>query len=148
MAMRAMSSMVFVVTLLFLSGCASGPKYSEVAASFPGIKSGEGRIYFYRDANVFGSAIQPDVQLNGEAVGSSIPGGFFFVDRAPGDYEAVLSTEVDRKLTFVLASGEEKYVKMSVTLGVIVYRVFPELVDPDIGRVAIRDLSYTGAQSN
>jgi len=142
--MRALLSIVSVLALLAMSGCASGPKYSEVEDSIPAIESGQARIFFYRHANVFGSAIQPQVRLDGEAVGSSVPGGFFFVDRPPGSHEVVLSTEVERKLTFVLAPAEEKFVKMSVTLGVIVYRVFPELVDPEIGRAAIQDLAYIG----
>lgn len=137
------AGLILFVTLL-LGGCAGGPKYDEVASSFPPLSPDQGRIFFYRSSNMFGAAIQPAVMLNGEEVGQSVPGGFFFVDRASGNAEVLLSTEVDRKLTFVLEPGQERYVAMSVTLGVIVYRVFPELVSPEVGRAAIRELSYTG----
>ncbi|MBI2508706.1 MAG: DUF2846 domain-containing protein, partial [Betaproteobacteria bacterium] len=90
--------------------------------------------------------IQPSVMLNGQQVGDSKPGGFFFVDRDPGNYEVLLSTEVERKLTFTLAGGQEQYVKMTVTLGVIVYRVFPELVDAATAKADMQDLSYTGTE--
>jgi hypothetical protein len=50
---------------LLMAGCASGPKYSELAAKTPAMKAGEGRIYFYRDASMFGAAVQPDLRLNG-----------------------------------------------------------------------------------
>ena len=132
------------IIALLLAACASGPKYKEVQSSIPALAPDQGRIYFYRSGNIFGSGIQPSVVLGGEKVGDATPGGFFFLDRKPGNYEVVLSTEVDRKLTFTLAKGQEQYVRMSVTLGVIVYRVYPELVDAATGKSEIQDLSYTG----
>jgi hypothetical protein len=134
--------LAFAIALL--SGCATGPKYGEVKQSIPALKQTEGRIFFYRSGNPFGSGIQPSVMLNGNKVGESTPGGFFFVDMNPGPMEIVLSTEVERKLTFTLSAGQVRYVRMSVGLGVIVYRVYPELVDESAGQSEIVDLSYTG----
>jgi hypothetical protein len=142
----AIRTLLFVIVALGLTACASGPKYKEVEASIPPLAAGKGRIYFFRSANIFGSGIQPTVMLNGTQVGDSKPGGFFFVDRDPGNYEVLLSTEVERKLTFTLASGQEQYVRMSVTLGVVVYRVYPELVDAATGKSEMVDLSYTGPE--
>ncbi|MCK7493688.1 MAG: DUF2846 domain-containing protein [Comamonadaceae bacterium] len=68
-----------------MAGCATGPKYEEVRGGFPSLSAEQGRIYFYRSSNPFGSGIQPSVMLNGEKVGDSRPGGFFFVDRTPGN---------------------------------------------------------------
>jgi hypothetical protein len=129
---------------LFLAACASGPKYGEIKGSIPSLAADKGRIYFYRSGTMFGSGIQPSVLLNGEKVGDSVPGGFYFLDRNPGNYEVLLSTEVERKLTFTLAQGQEQYVRMSVGFGVVVYRVYPELVDVATGRAEIQDLSYIG----
>jgi hypothetical protein len=95
---------------------------------------------------MFGAGIQPDVMLNGARVGDSTPGGFFFIDRPAGNFEVLLSTEVERKVTFTLAPKEERYVRMTVGLGVIVYRVYPELVDPAEALKEIVELSYTGDQ--
>ena len=129
-----------------LAGCASGPKYAEVKNAIPGLAPDNGRIYFYRPTNMgLGSGIRPDVKLNGNVVGESKAGGFFFVDTAPGDYEVVLSTEVDKKLTFTLDKAQERCVRMAVGLGVIVYRVYPELADPQLCQSEIKDLSYTGS---
>jgi hypothetical protein len=137
---------VATVALLagILAGCATGPKYEEVRGGFASLPAAQGRIYFYRSANLIGSGIQPSVMLNGEKVGDSQPGGFFFVDRAPGNYEVNLTTEVERKLTFTLESGQEQYVRMSVGLGVLVYRVYPELVDKKTGEEELKGLSYIG----
>ncbi|MBI1965646.1 MAG: DUF2846 domain-containing protein [Betaproteobacteria bacterium] len=146
--MKAMiiKALLAAVVVSGLTACASGPKYKEVEASIPPLAAGKGRIYFYRSGVIFGSGIQPSVMLNGQQVGDSKPGGFFFVDRDPGNYEVLLSTEVERKLTFTLAGGQEQYVKMTVTLGVIVYRVFPELVDAATAKADMQDLSYTGTE--
>jgi|WetSurSiteA1Bulk_404760.scaffolds.fasta_scaffold169575_1 hypothetical protein len=127
-----------------VAGCATGPKYEEVRGGFPALVAEQGRIYFYRSSNPIGSGIQPSVMLNGQKVGDSKPGGFFFVDRAPGNYEVNLTTEVDKKLTFTLEPRQERYVRMSVGLGVVVYRVYPELVDRKTGEEELKGLSYTG----
>ncbi|MGH8633932.1 MAG: DUF2846 domain-containing protein [Burkholderiales bacterium] len=140
-ARRFILAAVIALTLL---ACATGPKYAEIQSSIPALDPGKGRIYFYRSGNLMGSGIKPSVMLNGAKVGDSVAGGFFFVDRDPGNYEVLLSTEVDRKLTFTLAKGQEQYVRMSVTFGVIVYRVFPELVDAATAKPEVQQLSYIG----
>jgi len=136
---------LFLVGLLItLGACASGPKYNDVKSSIPTVSAEQGRIYLYRSGIMFGAGIQPSVMLNGEKVGDSKPGGFFFLDRAPGNYEVMLSSEVDKKVSFTLEKGQTQYVKMTVGMGVIVYRVYPELVDAAQAQTDMVDLSYTG----
>jgi uncharacterized protein DUF2846 len=102
-----------IVLAGMLSGCATGAKYGEVASSFPTLSPSQGRIYFYRPS-AFGAGVQPEVRLNGQKVGTAKPHGFYFVDRAPGNYEVAASTEAEKKLTFTLASSEERYVRLVV----------------------------------
>ena len=130
--------------LLVIAGCATGPKLAEVQSTIPPVRSGRGRIWFYRSGSAFGSGIQPSVLLNGEKIGDSVPGGVFYRDVSPGDYNVLLSTEVDRRLTFTVASGGERFVRMSVSLGVLIYRVYPELVDAVEARGEIASLAFTG----
>ncbi len=141
-----LKTLLAATALALLLACASGPKYAEVAGTFPQLAANQGRIWFYRSGTMFGAGIQPGVILNGAKVGESTPGGFFFVDRPAGNYEVLLSTEVDRKVTFTLEPRQERYIRMTVGLGVIVYRVFPELADPAEGSKEIRELSYIGAK--
>lgn len=131
--------------LALVTGCASGMKHSEMRASMPELKADEGRIYFYRRASMMGAAIQPEIRLNGAAVGTSIPGGFFFLNRPAGNYEANSTTEVDRKLTFTLAKGETKYIRTYTSFGVAVGRINFELVSPADAAAEVDSLSYTGA---
>lgn len=127
-----------------LAGCASGVKHSEMAASIPTVKAGEGRIYFLRSTSMFGAAIQPDIRLNNEVVGESKPGGFFFVDRPAGKYVASAATETEKTLSFVLDAGETKYVRSSPSLGLLAGRVVLELETPDKAKEELPSLSYTG----
>jgi hypothetical protein len=140
--MRTLQAALVAAAGILLSACASGPSYSEMKSSIPTLAQGQGRIYFYRSNSMMGAAVQPDISLNGQVVGSSQPGGFFYVDRPAGNYEAVCGTEVDRKATFVLDPGQERYIKTSISMGVMVAHVTPELVDPTEGSAAVQSLNY------
>lgn len=129
---------------VLLSACASGPKLAEVQASIPNLKSDQGRIYFYRSSSIVGAAIQPSINLNGAVVGDSKPGGFFFVDQAPGPKEVSTTTEVEKKLTFTLEAGQTRYVKTTIGFGVVAGRVYPELVDNATGEKELQETSYIG----
>ena len=90
-----------LLALVLLAGCASGPKYAEVADSFTTLDPAQGRIYIYR-TTALGAAVQPQVMLDGTVVGKAVPKGFFFVDVEPGDHKILTSTEVDRTLSLVV----------------------------------------------
>jgi hypothetical protein len=132
---------LFIATGLI--GCASGMKYSEFKPQMPSPSPDTGRIFFYRPS-VLGAAIQPSVMLNNEKVGKAISHGFFYVDRKAGEYQVVTSTEVKRKLSFVLDKGQKRYVRFSIGIGFFVGHVYGELVDPDVGMKEIQNCKYTG----
>lgn len=133
-----------IVVMLLLTACASGPKFNTVESQLSAPAPGKARIFFYRPS-ALGGAIQPEVRLNGTVVGKAEPHGVFFADADPGNVEVITGSEVDRKLTFTVAPGETRYVKLAVGLGVIVYRIYPELVDTEQARKDIAELSFTGA---
>lgn len=128
---------------LTLSACASGMKFTEMNPSTMPKDQDSGRIFFYRTTTL-GAALRPDIQLNGTKVGDAVAQGFFYVDRPPGNYEVVTSTEVDRKVTFVLEKGQTRFVKFSVSMGFFVGHVYGELVDPAGGLEEIKECKYTG----
>jgi hypothetical protein len=133
------------VAVAALAGCAAeGPLHKEVAASFPTVPADKGRIYFYRGDTFMGAAVTSDITLNARVVGKSERGSFFFVDENPGNCKASASTEVEREVTFTLAAGETKYIKSSVSMGVMVGRVNLELVGPADAANEITELHYTG----
>jgi hypothetical protein len=129
---------------LIVAGCAtSGPKYLEMVPNMTKLSPDMGRIYIYR-TTVLGAAIQPDVKVNGEVVGSAVPNGFFYVDRSSGTYEIMTSTEVDRRLTLTLDKGEARFVRLNISMGFFVGHVYPELVEPLTGEKEIEDCRYIG----
>jgi hypothetical protein len=136
---------VCVVVTLSLSACASGMKFAEMNPRTTPRDQDVGRIFFYR-TTILGAALQPDVRLNGAKVGDAVAQGFFYVDRPPGNYEVVTSTEVDRKVTFVLEKGQTRFVRFSVSFGFFVGHVYGELVDPAEGLEEIGECKYTGAE--
>lgn len=141
----SISAVIALVGSMLLTACAtSGPKFTELAATMgaPG-KPGTGRIYFYR-TSVLGAAVQPEVHLNGAVVGRAVPNGFFFVDHPAGRCEISTSTEVERKLTFVLEPNQVRYVRLNISLGFFVGRVYGELIDEAKGAAEIADTRYTG----
>ena len=133
--------------LALLAGCAAtGTKMMDMQDSIPALSPDKGRIYFYRTSSVMGGAITSDIRLNGEVVGRSTRGSFFYVDRVPGRYEAAASTETENSWKFELKAGETIYIKTSVGIGILVGRVIPELVNPGKARIEMASLAYTGQQ--
>lgn len=137
--------LAIVAMAALLGACASGPKHAEIQSSIPTVKAGEGRLYIYRESSMMGAAIQPSILVNGKVVGQSKPGGFFFVDLAPGSVEVSTSTEVEKKLSLTLDAGQTRYVRTVIGFGLLVGRVYPELVDNAAGAKAVSETSYIGA---
>jgi hypothetical protein len=142
--MKSVRLVVALFASILLVACASGPKLAEMQSSIPVLKADQGRVYFYRSSSMFGAAIQPSISLNGTVVGTSKPGGFFFVDRAPGAMEVSTSTEVEKKLTFTLDAGQTRYVRTTIGFGILAGRVYPELVDNTTGVKELSESSYIG----
>jgi Protein of unknown function (DUF2846) len=131
------------ITLLILAGCAAtGPKLSEMKSSIPVLPSDKGRIYFYRTNTFLGGAVTSEIRLNNDVVGRSNRGSFFYVDRAPGNYEVATATETEKKVTLTLDAKETKYVRTRVGMGILVGRVIGELVSPDEAQKEMADLAY------
>ena len=141
--MKGLVHFSIVGLTLLLSACASGPKLSEISSTLAKIPEEQGRVYFYR-TQLFGLAVQPSINLNGETVGSCVPSGVFFKDVPPGNYKASTETEVERQLTFTMSVAEQKYVRCYISLGLLVGRANLELVSPSEAKEEIDSLTYTG----
>lgn len=141
--MKSMRGAMIGAMLLAMAGCASGPAYKDVKGSFQPLAAGSGRIFFYRIASA-GAAVQPEVKLNGEKVGSAVPKGFFFADRPAGDYEVTTITELKKSLTFHLDPGQTRYVRLNISLGLFVGHVYPELIEESVGKTEIEKTKSIG----
>ena len=143
--MKAVTKLFTILTsLIIFGGCAtSGPKFTELAPTISNISPDTGRIYIYRPSSL-GAAIRPNVKLNGEVIGEAISWGFFYVDRKPGNYEIMTSTEVDRKVSLILNEGQSRYVRLNIGMGFFAGHVYPELVESEVGEKEIKDCRFTG----
>jgi hypothetical protein len=134
--------LVFVGFLL--ASCASPRGVDEPPWQPPALKPGFARVYFTRAAELGGYALQPEIRMNNEVVGRSVPGGFSYVDRPPGKYVVTTATEVENAVSFQLAAGETKYIKTRVSPGILVGHVTPTLEFPEQGQSDISRLRYVG----
>jgi Protein of unknown function (DUF2846) len=131
--------------LPLLAACASGPTFDAMHASEPTLASDSARLYFYRNASMLGSALQPAVKVDGETVGDAQPGGYFFIDRPAGTYEVSTTTEKKEMINVALSPGQASYVRFDVSVGLIVGHIIPSSIDPAQGANEIRDCHYIGA---
>jgi hypothetical protein len=144
--MRTFFSTLFLGALAACTiGCASGTKFTDQQSLIAPLKTDMGRIYFYRTA-VLGAAIQPDVILNGEKVGKAVPQGFWYLDRLPGEYQVVTTTETKRKLSFTLAAGQTRYVRLDISIGVLVGQVHGELVEKEKALKELKNCKYVSSE--
>ncbi len=127
-----------------LTACATGTRIADMGGQIQPARAGMGRVWFYRSASPVGSAVQPTIYLNGQAVGRSMPNGAFYRDLPPGDYRVTTTTEVERQLTFTLSPGEERFVRTFVMPGFFVGHVGAELVEPAEGREDVATKAFTG----
>jgi len=118
-----------IVSALLLTGCASGPRYSDYRVKVPPLAAGMGRIWFYRHSVVFGDAMDPAIKLDGTKVGNSIPGSFFQVQTTPGTHEVSTSTEATYKTTVTVSTNADSYIKCHILPGILVGRVVPAVVN-------------------
>lgn len=142
---RYFKAAVFFLAAGLLASCASGPKFTEFQPEIIARSPEMGRVFFYRPS-ALGAALRPNVILNDKKVGEAVAKGFFFVDLPPGDYTAVTSTEVKRKVSFRLESGQTRFVRFSTSFGFFVGHVYGELVDNSVAMAEIKDCHYTGDQ--
>ena len=123
--------------------CAAGPSDTGAAPSIPPRDSGQGRIFIYRFGGFIGSANKPVITLNGQVIGRSVPGRFFYVDHPPGDCELVATSDFgsgESRVTCELTADQEVYVKLAFNMSSLQL----QLVDPALGAREISRLKYAG----
>ena len=141
---RSVGNLILMMAIpWFMVGYASGPSYTEVASSIAPREPDQGRIYIYRLPGFVGSAAKPLITLDGVVIGRAIIGGFFYVDRSPGECELVAksgfaSTKI--RVRCAPAADHEVYVKLDFTMSSLRLQV----VDPAIGAQEVSRLRFAG----
>lgn len=138
-------SICLLVLSCGFSGCASGPEYRTIAERIPPLPEHSGRIYFYR-TSIVGPFYRPDIQLDGKVVGTSVSGGFFFVDQPAGDHVIALAAGAEHGMKLSLDERQTRYVEGFVQIGLLESNMILKIADPTEGEKAVRGLKYTGPE--
>ncbi len=124
---------------------AKGPdmSYAALHASEPALAPDQGRIYLYREGGLMGAAIQPTIMIDGQSAGGRAkPGDYFYIDRPAGTYKISTETEVEKAVSVTLAAGQSLYVRFDVSMGFLMGRVRPSIIDPQQALAEISDCDY------
>ncbi|EOX3981157.1 DUF2846 domain-containing protein [Vibrio alginolyticus] len=129
--------------LLGLSGCASVPTVdstvSNQAKSFEAPQEGNSGIYVYREDTFVGAALKKYVYVDGECIGETAP-GIFFYHEVEGNKEHQVSTESEfseNHLTIYTEEGRNYFVNQYIKMGVFVGGAGVELVDENKGKAEV-----------
>jgi hypothetical protein len=117
--MRKIISIVGILTIGLLAGCASVPMASlqqdTEAKAFTTVP-GKANIYVYRNES-FGSAVKMPLTLDGKIAGQSGPKTYFKWSVDPGQHEIASITENTSRLTLNTDAGKNYFVWQEVKMG-------------------------------
>jgi hypothetical protein len=120
-------AMVFAA--FFITGCASGPKYTPISpVDVPGDKA---LVYIYRTAIPIGVAVAYEVMAGEQKVVSLQNGGYYPCLVTPGSVEFWAMTEAKSSVTLNLEAGKTYYIRGSVTMGFFVGHPLLEIIPAD-----------------
>jgi hypothetical protein len=140
------------IALSVLSGCATVPTADKAESTklkqFAEPAEGMAGVYVYRDNSSVGAALKKDVYINGDCVGETAPGVFFY-QQVSGNQEHTISTESEfsaNDLTLYTEEGRNYFVQQYIKLGVFVGGAALEQVEEQTGKAEVTktDLAIQG----
>lgn len=99
-----------------VAGMPLSPATATTPSNWP--PTGYGRIWIYRFYEPYESLARPYVRFNGRIVAISEPGGSFYRNVAPGDYNVTVNSEgrdVNQFTTVAVAAGQQVYIQVQVS---------------------------------
>lgn len=148
-----MSNKVIIPLSLSLAfvGCASVPKADQQAVqlqkSIQAPQAGNAGIFVYRSNNVIGSALKKDIWVNGQCLGETARGVYFYKEVEGGKPHTV-STQSEfspNHLSVSAESGKNYYIQQYIKPGVFIGGANVKLVDEAEGKQAIEKYSLAVA---
>ncbi|WP_218015086.1 DUF2846 domain-containing protein [Cobetia sp. 5-25-4-2] len=144
-----MKLLKYASTAVFLSvmtGCASVNmtpiEDSTEAKKFGMPNEGMAGIYIYRRDSMFGAAIKKDIWIDGDCVGETAP-GIFFYEQVKGGENYKISTESEfspNALSLAVQPGANYYIEQYMKVGMFVGGANLRLVDADKGMLEVSSL--------
>lgn len=138
--------LLFLMTSLALTGCATVPMASEeenrVAQQFNKPPKGKSGLYIFRQGVFFGDALKKDLFVDDVKIGETAPNVFFYKQVKAGKHK--LSTESEfsnNDLYLTTESGKNYFIRQYVKLGVFIAGANLEQVSEEEGKKAISQLN-------
>lgn len=135
------------ITSVLFAGCASVPtEQAEVSNVLKQVKAPSANnagLYIYRSNSVVGGALKKDVWVDGECIGETARGTFFYHE-VLGNIQHKVSTESEfspNDLMIDTKAGNNYFVKQYIKPGLIVGGAGLKLVPEAEGKQAISDLN-------
>ena len=136
-----------IIEIAFLSGCASVPMESSLetdsAKEFKLPTTKNSGVYVYRDDSSFGAALKKSVWIDGDCVGETAKGVFFYQE-VEGNKEHRISTESEfseNDLILYLESKKLYFIRQFIKLGVFVGGAGLEVKDSEEGMREVSKLN-------
>ena len=116
-------------------GCAAtGPQFEPVILS-----ENQAVVYVYRPGQDYvGSAVAPNIMVDGERVGRLKNNGYSYKIVTPGEHEVSCTTEVTSKVPFEAAPLTSYYIEAEIQMGFFMGRPKLIMVPADVGSLAIK----------
>ena len=133
-----------LITSLFV-GCASVPKadqqLSQSAKELTAPQEGKAGLYVYRSNNIVGSALKKDIWVDGECLGETARGIFFYKE-VEGNTNHTVSTESEfspNHLKVETQSGKNYFIQQYIKPCVFFVVAALKLVDDIQGKKAVSE---------
>ena len=128
---------IFVISIM-LSGCVVAPTMSEeqdaTAKKFQPAR-GFGNVYIVRKMTLTGSGIVPGVDVDGQSIGSIVPGTYHLLELKPGKYSISVTTKRGEDHEVVdVAEGENYFLEVEPDLFSWRTQASVERIDAEEGR--------------
>ncbi|SPL71521.1 DUF2846 domain-containing protein [Acinetobacter stercoris] len=133
-----------IISSIFV-GCASVPKadqqLSKQVKQLTSPSEGNAAIYVYRSNSVVGASIKKDIWIDGECLGESSRGVFFYKE-VSGNQKHTISTESEfspNHLEINTEAGKQYFIQQFIKPGVVVGGANLKQVDETTGKKAISE---------
>lgn len=142
--MQIKTLLPLLIASLFV-GCASVPKadsqLSQQAKQLTAPAEGNATIYVFRSNTVKGAALKKDVWIDGECLGETSRGVFFYKE-VPANQKHVVSTESEfspNHLEVATEAGKLYFIQQYIKMGAFVGGANLKQVDEATGKKAIAE---------
>lgn len=137
--MKKLATLLGLLALLIVSGCASVPMGSleeDAKAKNFTPPAGKASLFIYRNEN-FGAAIPMSVAVNGKTLGQTAAMTFFRLDVPAGKYNIESHAENVSALNIIAQADSNYYIWQEVKMGMWMARSLLQQVDESTGRQAV-----------